>query len=186
MPNLILCFRLPSVLSAVVMTLLLAPAAGIAQEQLIARIGIVDLDQVARAHFGRSEALRTLEAWRQEILDQREMIEVQIHGLEQRLLDARQGGDRVLALRLDVELFDMRKYLLEFMRVKTDQLARELDHLKTSDAFIGELWEVLEYLAESRGYSLFLSPDGDLLYWAPEIDETEEIIAELARRAARR
>ena len=165
--------------------LLLAPAAGIAQEE-ITRIAIVDVAEVARAYFGESQALRDHEARRLEVLAQRDAIEEEIRNLEQALLDARQAGDRVLTLRLDAELFDTREYLLAFVRVTNDQLARELDALKTSDAFISELWEAFKYLAESGGYSLLLSPSGDLLYWSPEIDETDEIIAELARRAARR
>lgn len=177
--------RLPSVLT-VLAVLLLVSAAASGQEQIITRIGIFDLDEVVHNHFRQSQALRSYQSRWQEVLAERDAIEEKIYTLEQTLIDARHVEDYGRALRLDAELFDLREYLLEYVRIKNEQLSRELDGLKTSDAFIRELTLAIEFVAEAGGYSLITRRTRDLLFWRPEIDVTDEVIAELSRRAARR
>lgn len=164
--------------------LLAAPVNGNAQEQ-ITRIGVVDLDAVVRAYFRESESFRAYEARREQIDGEREGIEAEIRNLEQALLEARQAEDRGLELLLDQQLFDRRQHLLQFVRVMNDQLRREYEGLKTSDRFTAELAEALAYVAETLGFSLIRSTQ-NLFYWHTDIDLTDEVIADLARRAARR
>jgi len=164
---------------------LLSSASSIGQEQIITRIGIVDLDEVVRVHFRESQALRAYETRRQEVVMERNAIEERIRNLEQALLFARQTNDRTLILQLDADLFNRQKFLLEFVRIKDEQLLHELNGLKTSDAFISELTIAIQYVAESGGYALITRRTQDFLFWRPEIDITDKVIAELARRAAR-
>lgn len=174
--------RLP--LAAALAALLAAPVNGTAQAQLT-RIGVVDLDAVVRAYFRESEAFRAYEARREDVESERRVIEEEIRTLEQALLDARQAEDRDLALLLDQQLFDRRQHLLQYVRVMNDQLRREYDGLAMSDRFTGELAEALAHVAETLGYSLIRSTQ-DLFYWHTDVDLTDEVIADLARRAARR
>lgn len=180
--------RLPPAATVLAMALLamalLAPVNGSAQEQ-ITRIGVVDLDAVVRAYFRESESFRAYEARREEIDGEREAIEGEIHNLEQARLEARQAGDRRLELLLDQQIFDQREHLLQFVRVMNDQLRREYEGLKTSDRFTAELAEALAFVAETLGFSLIRSTQ-NLFYWDTDIDLTDEVIADLARRAARR
>lgn len=176
--------RLPLSVTALVTALLAAPVNGIAQEQ-ITRIGVVDLDAVVRAYFRESEAFRAYEARREEIDAERGAIEAEIRNLEQALLDARQAEDLSLELLLEQQLFDRREHLLQYVRVMNDQLRREYNGLATSDRFTGELAAALAHVAETLGYSLIRSTQG-LFYWHTDVDLTDEVIADLARRAARR
>jgi Skp family chaperone for outer membrane proteins len=169
---------------SVLAALLALPGPASAQD-LITRMGVVDLDRVVRAFFLESEAYRTYQARRAEVVAEREEIEEDIHVLEIELLGARREGNRSLALRLEEQVFDMKEYLSQYVRVMNDILQRTYDDLKTSDLFIGELAEALPYVAEAGGYASITKTDG-LLYWDPDIDLTDEVIAELARRAARR
>jgi outer membrane protein len=89
-------------------------------------------------------------------------------------------------LQLEQRIFAMRQHLSQFVRVMNDQLQREYDDLKTSDRFIGALNDALEYVAETQGFALIIRRNADLLYWDPDIDLTDEVIAELDRQAARR
>lgn len=175
--------RLP-LAAALAAALLAAPVNGTAQAQLT-RIGVVDLDAVVRAYFRESEAFRAYEARREDVESERRVIEEEIRTLEQALLDARQAEDRDLALLLDQQLFDRRQHLLQYVRVMNDQLRREYDGLAMSDRFTGELAEALAHVAETLGYSLIRSTQ-DLFYWHTDVDLTDEVIADLARRAARR
>ena len=177
-------FRRLLVLSAIVAFLLVSVSL-IGQEQIITRIGIVDLDEIVRAHFRESNALRSYEERRKEAVVERDAIEERIRNLDQALLFARQTSDRSLVLQLETELFDLRKFLLEFVRIKDEQLLHELNGLKTSDAFVIELTLAIQYVAEAGGYALIMRHTQDFLFWRPEIDVTDKVIAELARRAAR-
>ena len=176
----------PSALAAAALAaaVLALPAPAIAQD-LITRMGVVDLDRVVRAFYLESEAFRTYQARRAQVIAERERIEEDLHRLELRLVDARQGGDRSLALRLEQQVFDTKEHLSQYVRVMNDQLQRTYNELKTSDLFIGELAEALRYVAEALGYTVILDTD-DVLHWDTDVDLTDDVIAELARRAARR
>lgn len=175
--------RLPVAASVLAVTLLALPARPLAQE-LITRTGVVDLNAVVRAFYLESEAFRAYQARRAEVIAEREEIEEEIRSLEQALVEA-QDDNRSLVLRLEQQLFNTRRHLAQFVRVMNDQLQRTYDGLKTSDLFIAELTAALDYVAEAGGYALILKTD-DAWYWDPDIDLTDEVIAELARRSARR
>ncbi len=176
--------KLPAAACALVAALLALPAPATAQE-LITRMGVVDLDRVVRAFYLDSEAFRAYQARRAEVIAEREEIEEEIHILELDLLRARQDGNRSLALRLEQQVFDMKDHLSQYVRVMNDRLQRMYHDLTTSDLFIGELAETLPYVAEELGYTVILDTD-DVLHWDTDVDLTDEVIAELARRAARR
>lgn len=176
--------QLPLAACALVAALLALPAPANAQE-LIARMGVVDLDRVVRAFYLESEAFRAYQARRAEVIAERDEIEDEIHILELDLIRARQDGNRSLALRLEQQVFDMKDHLSQYVRVMNDRLQRMYHDLTTSDLFIGELAEALPYVAEELGYAVILDTD-DVLHWDTDVDLTDEVIAELARRAARR
>ncbi len=169
---------------ALVAALLALPAPATAQE-LITRMGVVDLDRIVRAFYLESEAFRAYQARRAEVIAEREEVEDEIHILELDLIRARQDGSRSLALRLEQQVFDMKDHLSQYVRVMNDRLQRMYQDLTTSDLFIGELADALRYVAEELGYTVILDTD-DVLHWDTDVDLTDEVIAELARRAARR
>ena len=165
--------------------LLLVPMFGAAQDQ-VTREGVVDLDMIVRAYFRQSEALRTYEVRRAEAITERDRIEDEIRSLEESLIDARQAEDQRLQLWIEQRLFNTREHLLQFVSVKNNQLKRDYDGLKTSDQFLGDLYASIKYVAETNGFSLIRRITEDVLYWDQEIDLTDEVLAELDRRSARR
>ena len=165
--------------------LLLVPVIGMSQDQ-ITREGVIDLDRIVRAYFRESEALRNYENRRSDAIAQRDGIEDEIRRLEEALVNARQAEDQLLELWVDQRLFDVREHLLQFVSVKNEQFRREYDGLKTSDPFLEDLYEAIKYIAETNGFSLIRRITEDVLYWEQDIDLTDEVIAELDRRAARR
>ncbi len=176
--------RLRAAASALAAAVLALPAPAVAQD-LISRTGVVDLDRVVRAFYLESETFRTYQARRAEVVAERERIEEDVHRLELQLVGARQAGDRSLALRLEQQVFDMKDHLSQYVRVMNDQLRRTYETLKTSDLFVAEVTAAIDYVAEAGGYGLIRRTD-NLLYWDPDIDLTDDVISELARRAARR
>jgi Skp family chaperone for outer membrane proteins len=166
--------------------LLLTAAGALPAQQLITNVGLVDLQVVTTAYFRESTAVRDLYADRDRINAQRARLEVQIFELEARKLRAEQDGRNQEALRIADQLFAQKQHLRDFVSVMNRQLSQRQALLAESDAFLGELAAAIEFVAESRGLSLVLDKNNvTLLYFLPEIDITELVIAELGRRAGR-
>ena len=166
--------------------LLLTAAGALPAQQLITNIGLVDLQVVTTAYFRESTAVRDLYADRDRIDAERARLEVQIFELEARKLRAEQDGRNQEALRIADQMFAQKQHLRDFVSVMNRQLSQRQALLAESDAFLGELAAAIEFVAESRGLSLVLDKNNvTLLYFLPEIDITELVIAELGRRAGR-
>ena len=166
--------------------LLLTAAGALPAQQLITNVGLVDLQVVTTAYFRESTAVRDLYADRDRINAQRARLEVQIFELEARKLRAEQDGRNQEALRIADQMFAQKQHLRDFVSVMNRQLSQRQALLAESDAFLGELAAAIEFVAESRGLSLVLDKNNvTLLYFLPEIDITELVIAELGRRAGR-
>ena len=166
--------------------LLLTAAGALPAQQLITNIGLVDLQVVTTAYFRESTAVRDLYADRDRINAERTRLEVQIFELEARKLRAEQDGRNQEALRIADQMFAQKQHLRDFVSVMNRQLSQRQALLAESDAFLGELAAAIEFVAESRGLSLVLDKNNvTLLYFLPEIDITELVIAELGRRAGR-
>ena len=166
--------------------LLLTAAGAVTAQQLITNVGLVDLQVVTTAYFRESTAVRDLYADRNRINAERARLETQIFELEARKLRAEQDGRNQEALRIADQIFAQKQHLRDFVSVMNRQLSQRQALLAESDAFLGELAAAIEFVAESRGLSLVLDKNNvTLLYFLPEIDITESVIAELGRRAGR-
>ena len=166
--------------------MLLTAAGALPAQQLITNVGLVDLQVVTTAYFRESTAVRDLYADRDRIQAERSRLEAQILELEARRLRARQSGRSAEAVRIGDQIFTEKQHLRDFVSVMNRQLSQREALLVESDEFLGELAAAIEYVAESRGLSLVLDKNNvTLLYFLPEIDITELVIAELGRRAGR-
>ena len=166
--------------------LLLTVAGAAPAQQLITNVGLVDLQAVTTAYFRESTAVRDLNADRDRIRAERARLEAQLVELEARKLRAEQDDRASEALRIGDQIFTQRQHLRDFVSVMNRQLGQRQALLAESDTFLGELADAIEYVAESRGLSLVLDKNNvTLLYFLPEIDITELVIAELGRRARR-
>ena len=166
--------------------LLLAAAGTAPAQQLITNVGLVDLQAVTTAYFRESTAVRDLYAERDRVQAERSRLEAHILELEAGRLRAERDGRQQEALRFADQVFTQKQHLRDFVAVMNRQLRQREALLTESDAFLGELADAIEYVAESRGLSLVLDKNNvTLLYYLPEVDVTELVIAELGRRARR-
>ena len=157
-------------------------AAVAAGAQQIPRVGIVDLQRVTTTYFRESSALRSFEDERERVQRRRTQLEAEIFDLEARKV----ADNSAQALRLDEQLFDKRQHLRNYLTVKNRQLAEMVSRLAESDEFLTEMTAAIEFVAESEGYSIILNKDNQLfLFFVPEVDITDLVIAQLASQAAR-
>ena len=167
----------------------------------ITKIGMIDVERIATAYFRESKAYRDYQAQRIQAGREADLILEQIQGLENQRLEAerqgeRQGeregeregerqGERQRALSLSEEVFNLREYHREFVRIRNDQLRRELAQLAADDSFLGDLADAIQFVAEQLGFAMVLRKDVSFLFYLPEMDVTDAVIARLALRAGR-
>lgn len=164
--------------------LLLLAGSGELTAERITNVGLVDLRRVTTTYFRESAAVRELQAERDRIDTDRARLEAEILELQARKVQAERSGRAQRALQLDDELYQRKQHLRDFVAVKNRQLAQQEARLGESDAFLGELAEAIQFVAESEGLSLVLNKNNpSLLFFAREVDVTDLVIAELGRRA---
>jgi len=163
----------------------LTAAAAASFGQQIPRLGIVDLQRVTTTYFRESTALRNFERERAQVQEEQGRLEADIFDLEARKIEAERSNDSARALSLDRDVFDRRQHLRNYLAVKNRQLADMVSRLSESDDFLSEMTAAIEFIAETEGYSIILNKDSNLfLFFVPEVDITDLVIAELSRRAS--
>ena len=162
--------------------MLVAPAV---TADTITKIGMVDIERIATAYFRESQAHRNYEEQRAQVGREAEQILEEIRELENQRLSAERDGNRPQALALSDEVFNLREYYGEFVRIRNEQLRRDLALLSSSDIFLGALADAIQFVAEQQGYSLVLRKNDQFLFFLPEIDLTDAVITRLAQVAGR-
>ncbi len=152
----------------------------------ITNVAILDVNKVYSIYFRESKAVKELQARQAEVLAKLNQIDQEILALESEKLSAVGFGNEQKSLRLDQEIFDKKQYRQDYYRIKIKQLRSLQEQLSQSEEFVNELYSVIQYVAESGGYSLVFNSSEQFnfyLYTTKEIDITEEVIQELMRRA---
>ncbi len=155
--------------------------------QRIPKFGVVDLSRIYSLYFRESQAVRELEDLRQRIQKEIDARTSEIQSLESRKLDAETSGNETLALQLDNQIYERKRYLNDYIRIKNAQLQEQRDALTESSGFLAEIVKGISYVAESEGYSAILkSSDADLVWWHKEVDITDKVIEYLVKQAGKR
>jgi outer membrane protein len=153
----------------------------------ITKVGILDIEKVYSIYFRESKAVKELQQLRADVLREINKIDEEVLLLESQKLDAESRGDGQAALRLDREVFEKQQYRDDYRRIKMDQIRKRSETLYQSDEFLEELLQAIEFVAESKGFSLVLNSSGQFsqffFFYTKEVDITELVVQELMRRA---
>ena len=165
----------------------LVSAAFFAGAEQLTRVGVIDLSAIVSSYFKESQAWREVDDMSQQFEAEKQSILNEIDQLEYRKIDARNRGNDNEALRLDNEIFSRKNYLQEFTRIKSSQISKKKDSLLESPTFLAELLTEIQYIAETKGFSLILrSKDPDLLWWNQEVDVTNDVLKRLREKSGKR
>jgi len=153
------------------------------QAEQITKIGVINLSKIYTYFFRESETVRDLELKKTEFESEIQRLGDNIQRLEDQKLNAESRGDEALVLQLDNQIFSQSQYLKDYIRIKNRQLQDMKDQLTSSESFIREIQQEVEYVAESEGYSLILDiKDPNLFFWIDQIDITELVIERLSTK----
>jgi Skp family chaperone for outer membrane proteins len=159
---------------------LLAPVVpGAAQELPPAVVAVIDYQKI----LSDSAAAKSI---RDQVAIRRESYQGEIGASEQRLREE----ERTLAKQrsvLSAEAFAAKRKEFEDEVAEAQRIVQERRRIleessdQAFDQLRATLFEIVAGLAESRGFNLVL-PNSDVLFFAREIDLTDEVMAELDRR----
>ena len=160
---------------------------GIANAQMLTRFAVVDLNRVYMAFFSESRAVRDFEARSARVQAEVDRMTVQIQNLRVDLVNAQAQGNNEQALRIEADINRRTDFLREYYQTQTAALETLKSRLTQSSAFLEQIYDEIQFIAESEGYSavLNLRDTAGILWYSPTVDITDRLIQSLMSRARR-
>lgn len=149
--------------------------------QQITKFGVVDTAKVYNAYYRTSTAIRNYEKKKAEFQDVINKETENLNQLQQKRLDYINAGNESAALRTEAEITKKKEYISEYANAKNVELEAMQKTLQSSDDFYKKLYNVLEKIAETGGYSMILSLQdaNSILWYSSSVDITNQVISEL-------
>ena len=149
--------------------------------QTITKFAVVDTARVFSTYYRDSAAVRNYEQKKADFQNSVNQKTEELKTLNQKMIDAKEAGDNVTATKLESEIIKKADYLTEFTNTKNIELESIRKKLEKSDNFYAKLYDVLERIAESEGYSMILSLQqaNTILWYSPSVDITDKVIKAL-------
>lgn len=159
--------------------------AAVVGAQQLTTVGVVDIDRVYSAFFGESQQVRELERLRQQYQAEIDAQRADLEDLRNRRVDARQSGNSSLESRLTNEIVELERDITDLARRRRNQLQARQAEL-VSDAFVRNLQDAIEFVAESEGYTVVLRVQSDgLHWWSEEVDISDLVLERLITTSGR-
>lgn len=149
--------------------------------QQITKFGVVDTAKVYNAYFRNSAPVRNYEKKKEEFQAEINKRTEELRQLQNKKLEYIDSGNDTAALKTDAEITKKKDYLTEYTNAKNVELESMQKSLKSSDDFYKKLYNTLEKIAESGGYSMILSlqDSNSILWYSSSVDITNLVISEL-------
>ena len=149
--------------------------------QQITKFGVVDTSKVYDAYYRTSTAVRNYEKKKAEFQEEINKQTDALNQLQQKRLDYINAGNEAQALKMEAEITKKKEYITEYANAKNVELLSMQKTLQSSDDFYKKLYNVLEKIAESGGYSMILSLQdaNSILWYSSSVDITNQVISEL-------
>jgi outer membrane protein len=157
------------------------------EAQQITRFAVVDLPRVYMAFFMESRAVRDFEARSARVQADIDRMTNEIQTLRVNMVNAQAAGNQDQALRLEAEVNRRSDFLREFHRTRTAELQTQKARLTQSDAFLGQIYDEIRFIAESEGFSMVLNlnDNNGIVWFSPTVDITDRLIGNLMASARR-
>ncbi|MCL2232510.1 MAG: OmpH family outer membrane protein [Treponema sp.] len=158
-----------------------------AEAQQITRFAVVDLPQVHMAFFRESRAVRDFEERAARVQADIDRMTAEIQTLRINMVNAQAQGNQEQALRIEADLNRRSDFLREFHRTQTAALEAQRVRLTQDDAFLGQVYDEIRFIAESEGFSMVLNLHGNngIIWFSPAVDITDRLIRNLLQNARR-
>ena len=149
--------------------------------QQVTRFGVVDTAKVYNAYFRDSAPVRNYERKKSEFQAEIDKLTEEIRLLQEKRLSYIDDNNDSMVLKTETKILEKTQYLTEYTNAKNVELEIMQKSLMNSDEFYKKLYNTLQKIAESGGYSMILSlQDANAILWySPSVDITAQVIKEL-------
>ena len=149
--------------------------------QQITKFAVVDTARVYQAYFRDSAPVRNYETKKEEFQNEINALTQELKELHDKKLQYERDGNDAAALKIEAQITKKTDYLTEYTSAKNVELESLKNSLQNNDAFYEKLYNTLERIAESGGYSMILSlqQTNSILWYSPSVDITDQVISEL-------
>jgi Skp family chaperone for outer membrane proteins len=176
-------------LAALLAVLCLSALPLAAQTQTVTKIGIINFTRVLLTAYKDTKAYRDFDQAQGDYAKEIANRTKEITDLQSQKLDADKAKNTNLSLSLEKSIADKQKDLASFRQIKGQILQQQLASLQSGPA-LAEILDVVRFISEQGGFALVLRSDTDamksaILFFIPEIDITDEVIAEIQSRQAK-
>ncbi len=152
-----------------------------ATSQQITKFAVVDTAKVYQAYFRSTAAIRNYESKKEEFQNEVNTMVQELQDLHDKQLEYKKNGNDAQALKIEAQITKKTEFLTEYTNAKNVELESLKKSLQNNDSFYKKLYDTLEKIAESGGYSMILSlqQDNSILWYSPSVDITDEVITQL-------
>ncbi len=146
----------------------------------ITKVAVLDYARILSAFYVDSAEAREIEEMKEVFSTEVRRLQAEIQNLDERKLEAENRGDSSTALELDSRIQDRKSHYQNYVRVKGNQIREAEANLGSSSELAKEILREIQYVAESKGFSIVLKrTDPNLLWWNYEVDITEDVLSRL-------
>ncbi|MCQ2981477.1 MAG: OmpH family outer membrane protein [Treponemataceae bacterium] len=162
--------------------LALIPVVSAFAQQDLTRFGVIDTSRVYTTYFRSSAGVRNYDSKLTEFQTEVKKKTEELEALQKKIVEAKNSGNETQELKLQAEYQKKYDFLTEYSRTKRVELDSLKKKLETSDEFYEKLYNAIEHIAESEGYSIILSlqDSNSILWYSPTVDITDKVISQLS------
>lgn len=149
--------------------------------QQITKFAVVDTAKVYQFYFRTSAPVRNYESKKAEFQSEINKMVSELQDLHNKQIEYEHSGNETAALRIESQITKKTDYLNEYTNAKNVELESLKISLQNNDTFYKKLYDTLERIAETGGYSMILSlqQSNEILWYSPSVDITDQVIAQL-------
>ena len=146
--------------------------------QQITRFAVIDTARIYTTFYRDSRSVRDYESKRTRYQSEIQRLSDEIKSLRQEKVDAEALGNKTKAAQLDSQISTKTNFLMDYSKAKNEELDDLKKTLTTDDEFYSKLYDHIQRIGESEGYSMVLSlQEGSAIIWySPTVDITDQVI----------
>lgn len=151
--------------------------------QVIPKIGIINYSKLISSFSKSSYAIQEVDRLTKSYEAGVAAIQKDIAALGERKLYYSTLDDNFNVLKMDEQIDKKKIYLQEYSRLRLKNIRDKQNNIFESSAFLREVLEKIEHVAESEGYSVvYNSKDPYLIWWSQSVDITDLVIEKLNQK----
>jgi len=157
------------------------PSTGAFGQQRLTNFCVVEVGRVNQVFFRESKRAKEYQAFRDLVKQELKTMDSYIEELKLKKVEANRANNAAEVSRLDKLIGDRQSERDTYVKLQEQKRLTMLDDLQSNDKYFRELIAAIEWVCHQEGYAgAFSIPEAPLLWWDPDIDITDKVIARMS------